>query len=91
MEKEKDQHSKKIKLPKDSQLNELIIKELDILFEYAPPKRMREGILHVYLTYIMQNHEALAINFDDIAEDIYWLLEFLKKTIEIQERRQGNE
>jgi|GEM_PF-1029238 hypothetical protein len=56
-----------------------LLKKLDDLFVSAPPQQLRQSIHEIYLTYIIQNHEMLPVNFTRIATDIYFLLDFLEK------------
>ena len=54
-------------------------KNLNDLFSAAPPKELRQSIHEIYLTYIIQNHEMLPVNFTRIATHMYHLLDFLEK------------
>lgn len=54
-------------------------KNLENLFSVAPPSELRQSIHEIYLTYIIQNHEMLPLNFTRIATNIYHLLDFLEK------------
>lgn len=54
-------------------------KYLEELFASAPPNQLRQSIHEIYLTYIIQNHEMLPINFTRIATNMYCLLDFLEK------------
>lgn len=56
-----------------------LLKKLDDLFASAPPSQLRQSVHEIYLTYIIQNHEMLPMNFTRIATDIYFLLNFLEK------------
>jgi hypothetical protein len=55
------------------------LKNLEELFAAAPPNQLRQSIHEIYLTYIIQNHEMLPVNFTRIATNIYYLLDFLEK------------
>lgn len=67
-----------ITLPKTSKLNEEIIRQLDHLLEFAPPLAYRETILELYHTYIRYEHDTLPISFEEMANQIYFLMGFLK-------------
>jgi len=55
------------------------LKNLEQLFVSAPPNQLRQSIHEIYLTYIIQNHEMLPVNFTRIATNIYYLIDFLEK------------
>ncbi|ABG57561.1 hypothetical protein [Cytophaga hutchinsonii] len=55
------------------------MKNLQVLFSSAPPDQLRQSLHEIYLTYIIQNHEMLPLNFTRIATNMYHLLDFLEK------------
>jgi hypothetical protein len=55
------------------------MKDLEVLFSSAPPDQLRQSLHEIYLTYIIQNHEMLPLNFTRIATNMYHLLDFLEK------------
>ncbi|WP_224994949.1 hypothetical protein [Cesiribacter sp. SM1] len=67
-----------ILLPKDSPLNQRVIEKLHELLDFTPAGEFRENLLEVYLTYIIFTHEGPPLNFDRIAENMYWLIGFFK-------------
>lgn len=69
---------KVILLPKDSPLNQEVIEKLHELLDFTPAQEFRENLLEVYLTYIIFTNEGPPINFDRIAENMYWLIGFFK-------------
>ena len=73
---------KVILLPKDSPLNQEVIEKLHQLLDFTSPKEFRENLLEVYLTYIIFTNDAPPINFDRIAENMYWLIGFFRQVDE---------
>ncbi len=74
-----DEQIKKTKTPSQEEDAQLLLQRLNDLFSSAPPQQLRESIHEIYLTYIIQNHEMLPVNFTRIATDIYYLIDFLDK------------
>ncbi|MEP1779743.1 hypothetical protein [Reichenbachiella sp.] len=68
---------KKFSLPEESKVTQEVIEQLDNLISFSSPKALRKSLLKVYLQFIINEHEALPTDFDDIACDFYMLVEFL--------------
>ncbi|MBL0741571.1 hypothetical protein [Chryseolinea lacunae] len=72
----------KKKNPKPSttvnQLTKNGIREINSLFEYASPDDLRNTLIEIYHTYIIQQHHAFPINFDVMSSQMYFLMETLK-------------
>ncbi|EMR04151.1 hypothetical protein [Cesiribacter andamanensis] len=81
-----DKH-KVILLPKDSPLNHKVIEKLHELLDFTSAREFRENLLEVYLSYIIFTHEGPPLNFDRIAENMYWLIGFFKKVDEAVDER----
>ena len=64
-------------LPSDSVITAKIIQEVNNLFEYEYPCELKNSLLEIYMTYVINEHEALPVNFSKIAWDIYFLVSFL--------------
>jgi hypothetical protein len=57
-----------------------IQKELETLFQFVPPKKLKKSILFMFLRYISNTPVgALPQNFNEISEDTQFLIEFLDK------------
>lgn len=68
---------KKIKLPKDSVLNQKIVEELDKLFRLASPKTLLKSANYVFFMYLYYaKAEGYPSNFNYISEDFYFLQNF---------------
>jgi hypothetical protein len=74
-----DEQIKKTSNASQKEDTQILLQRLNDLFASAPPKQLRESIHEIYLTYIIQNHEMLPVNFTRIATDIYYLIDFLDK------------
>ncbi|MEP4094584.1 hypothetical protein [Reichenbachiella sp.] len=73
---------KTIVLPENSKLSPEIIEQFDNLISFSPPEALRKSLLKVYLQFIISEHDALPIEFDNIACDFYMLIEFLNRAEE---------
>lgn len=77
-----------ILLPKDSPINQKVVEKLHELLDFTSPHEFRENLLEVYLNYIIFMNEGPPLNFDRIAENMYWLIGFFKHVEEaIQEKK----
>ena len=56
-----------------------IPKELDELFLFAPPNQLRQSITQVFFSFLTNSKTDLPNNFEQVAEDIYFLLNFLEQ------------
>jgi hypothetical protein len=54
------------------------IKEINNLLEFASPEDLRNTLIEMYHTYIIQQHHALPVNFDAMSGQMFVLLETLK-------------
>ncbi len=54
------------------------IYRLNSVFELMPPMVLRDHLIELYHNYIMNEHEALPYNFNQLAENLPLLLDFLK-------------
>ena len=68
-------------LPKHAKLTTKILTELDELLQFAPPEGLRNTLSEVYHSYIIREHETLPTNFESMANDMYFLFNFLDITI----------
>lgn len=81
------QKHKVILLPKDSPLNQKVIEKLHELLDFSSAQEFRENLLEVYLTYIIFTNEGPPVNFDRIAENMYWLIGFFKHVNEAMQEK----
>jgi hypothetical protein len=61
-------------------MNKAALKKLEDLFEFAPPTSLRKSLSHVFFNYLLNNHQhGLPEDFNRIANDFYFLLDFLEE------------
>ncbi|MEO9966937.1 MAG: hypothetical protein ABJF11_14160 [Reichenbachiella sp.] len=63
-------------LPKNTKVTEEIISELDNMLSFTPPRQLKHSLLKIYMLYLISEHDALPGDFEDIATDFYFLVEF---------------
>ncbi len=74
---------RKIKLPKNSKLNQTIIKELDVFLEVVPAERLSRGLRDLFLIALAQEPDILlGWPFEKMPEDLFFLLQFLDAAAE---------
>jgi hypothetical protein len=66
-------------LPPPFRLTRAGIREINKLLEFAPPEDLRNNLIEMYHTYIMQQHHALPVNFETMSGQMFILLETLKR------------
>ncbi|MDW3190935.1 MAG: hypothetical protein R8G66_01135 [Cytophagales bacterium] len=71
--------SKSISVHKNSKVTDKIADHLDDLINYSAPVDIRNRILHVYLEYIIHKFEELPIDFQEIALDFNFLIDFFNR------------
>ena len=71
--------SKSISIHKNSKVTDKIADHLDYLINYSSPVDIRNRILHVYLQYIIHKFEELPMDFQEIALDFNFLIDFFNK------------
>lgn len=61
-------------------MNERIIDELKLLFEFCPPEKLRQRLTFLYFQYLQGEGATIGekTEFRAIAEDIYFLIRFLE-------------
>ena len=73
-----DSHKrKKIKLPENSRINKKIIRELDVLLEFAPPARVSRTIRNIFFSYLYYEKDCLPRDIGETIMDVQFLLDFL--------------
>lgn len=60
-----------------------IVQKLETLFYVAPPCKLRRSINAVFFHYLT-NKEEMPQNFAVIAEDFYFLLDFLDLAVQLE-------
>lgn len=68
---------KTIIFPDHAKVNEEIIEKLDHLLESVPPDKLKNHLTRLFVFYVIHEHDSLPLDFDDIAYDIYFLIDFL--------------
>ena len=53
--------------------------ELEALFDFVPPKQLRQSVTQVFFGYLFNLKKELPENFERISEDIHFLLTFLEQ------------
>lgn len=66
-------------LPPPFRLTRAGIRELNNLLEFTSPADLRNTLIEIYHTYIIQQHHALPVNFEIMSGQMYTLLETLKR------------
>lgn len=64
-------------LPRTSKLTEDVIQRLDHILDFAPPEEYRDTLIEIYHTYIRHEYETLPLTFEEMADQMYFLMEFL--------------
>jgi hypothetical protein len=67
-----------VKLAPASPVTEEMVRHLHTLLRSHRPIILYHTLLELYQRYIINEHDALPVNFDDIAATVYILSEFLK-------------
>ena len=65
-------------MPQPFRLTRAGIRELNNLLEFTSPEDLRNTLIEIYHTYIIQQHHALPVNFETMSGQMYILLETLK-------------
>jgi hypothetical protein len=73
---------KKIKLPSNSRINKKILRQLDVLLDFAPPGRVSRNVRNIFFSYLYYEKDCLPEDIGDILMDVQFLLEFLDETSE---------
>ena len=60
-------------------INHKIKNELVALFDFVPPKQLRQSVTQVFFGYLFNQKKELPENFERISEDIHFLLNFLEQ------------
>jgi hypothetical protein len=66
-----------ITLPRTSKLTEELIQQLDHILDYASPEEYRNTLIEIYHNYICNEHDALPYKFKPMADQMYFLINFL--------------
>lgn len=74
---------KKIKLPENSRINKKILRELDVLLDFAPPRRVSRNVRNVFLSYLYHEKDCLPRDIGETIMDIQFLLDFLDTSSEV--------
>jgi hypothetical protein len=69
---------KPIYIPRDSKLNEDVIKNFDDMMAFATPAQYRDTLMEIYNMYILNEHKNLPPDFIDIASRMVVMMEFFK-------------
>ncbi len=77
--KEINKEHKVILLPNYTKLTEQTVEHFDHFIEAVSPGELRENLLEIYHMYIIKEYDALPTNFNDMANDMFILFDFLKK------------
>jgi hypothetical protein len=63
---------------KSSKLTQELILQLDLVFDFASPEEYRDTLLEIYQVYIIHEHKTLPGKFEDMALQVFALLDFLR-------------
>ncbi|UII31114.1 hypothetical protein LVD17_22745 [Fulvivirga ulvae] len=64
-------------LPKHSRVTKELIRLFDNLLDFAPVPELRQTLIEVYHKYIISEHQMLPEDFNKIAANMYFLIDFL--------------
>jgi hypothetical protein len=70
-------------------MDKQIVNELEEMFSFAPPSSIRRSINQVFYSYLIHK-QTLPFDFERIAEDFYFLTDFLEKADECYKRSKSN-
>ncbi|UII34616.1 hypothetical protein LVD17_12440 [Fulvivirga ulvae] len=63
----------------DNYINQAIIGELESLFSFIPPDKLQTTIQYIFFQFLINvDKELLPTNFNQMAADIHYLMEFLQ-------------
>jgi hypothetical protein len=79
-----------VTLPQRCRVNEMVILQLDVLFDFAPPKELKNDLLNVLLHYIMHEADNLPDDFKNVAQNYLMLFDWLE-TAEEEMHKMGFE
>ncbi|GHN00606.1 hypothetical protein WSM22_20950 [Cytophagales bacterium WSM2-2] len=65
---------------------EMMQEELKRLFIFAPPESLQRNLIYVLMDFLQKDKEDLPDNFKDISMDFFYLITFLQKVEEIQDK-----
>lgn len=71
--------SKLVKVHDNSKVTDGIAQLVDDLINYSAPVDIRNRILYVYLQYIIHKFEELPMDFQEIALDFNFLIDFFNR------------
>lgn len=63
-------------------MSKKLYQHLDYLITASPPAELRKSLLHVFMRYLIADHESLPEDFESIACDFQLLIEFLDEAEE---------
>ncbi|MEO9850328.1 MAG: hypothetical protein ABJH72_24595 [Reichenbachiella sp.] len=63
-------------LPKNTKVTQEMVSELDNMLSFTPPQQLKHSLLKIYMLYLISEHDVLPGDFEDIATDFYFLVEF---------------
>ena len=67
--------------------NTKLDKELDDLLSFVPPAQLRQSVTKVFFSFLTNPKTELPNNFEEIAEDIWFLLNFLEQADKKEEKK----
>lgn len=68
-----------ITLPKTSKLTEEVIQQLDHILDFSSPEEYRDTLIEIYHTYLCKEQGSRPHDFKEMAEHMYFLVEFFRK------------
>ena len=69
--------SRTVDLPENSIVTTEIIKHLDDMLHFSPPENLSWSLIKIFMQFVINQHDALPGDFEDIACDLFGLMEFL--------------
>jgi hypothetical protein len=66
-----------ITLPEHTKITEEIIRKFDNLLSFASADELRRNLTEIYHSYVINEYDILPDNFEKMATNLYFLIDFL--------------
>jgi hypothetical protein len=71
-----EKKNKEFNSTNNSNVNDAMLDELDLLFAFASPGKLKDTLMEVYLDYCLEMQD-MAVNYKKNTENFYFLYKFL--------------
>jgi hypothetical protein len=69
-------------VPHYIKVTEEVVERLNGILDFASPEEYRDTLIEIYHMYICHEHDCLPSNFEQMAGQMYFLIEFFRKVSE---------